>query len=323
MASVPMSPVMEPRRVPPLGAFLEGWRRVLQAPAVVFGIAIAVGTAAVLVDTATFGAMGFRIAQATSPIGAGSWAVGLRLVQVQLEQLSRLLAPEFAQIFHPESMPLSWIAGQTIKAVLWMFLTGGALDRLARGRPIRTAAFFGACGVYFFRFLRLALIVGIPIWALLRWHGSSAVNLYAQVAVVLAVAVVGLVLDFARVRAVVEDRRSMIGAIAAAVRFVRRRVWRVLGLALLNAVAILIVLRVQFQVAMTPAGTTLAVVMFAGVVILAVAARLAVMAAEVVFFQGELAHAGYTAAALPVWPDSPAVEAMENLVKRSSSSPPR
>jgi hypothetical protein len=40
------------------------------------------------------------------------------------------------------------------------------------------------------------------------------------------------------------------------------------------------------------------------------------MASEVVFFQGELAHAGYTAAPLPTWPDSPAVEAIENLVKR-------
>ena len=42
------------------------------------------------------------------------------------------------------------------------------------------------------------------------------------------------------------------------------------------------------------------------------------MAAEVVFFQGELAHATYTAAPLPTWPDSPAAEALENLTNRSN-----
>ena len=42
-------------------------------------------------------------------------------------------------------------------------------------------------------------------------------------------------------------------------------------------------------------------------------ARLAFIASEVVFFQGELAHARYTAAPDPVWPDSPAVEAIRRL----------
>ena len=48
-------------------------------------------------------------------------------------------------------------------------------------------------------------------------------------------------------------------------------------------------------------------------VVLLTWARVAWMAAEVVFFQGELAHATYTAAPVPVWPDSPAAEALENL----------
>jgi hypothetical protein len=45
-------------------------------------------------------------------------------------------------------------------------------------------------------------------------------------------------------------------------------------------------------------------------------ARLAFMASEVVFFQGELAHAQYTARPEPIWPDSPAVEAIHNLTRR-------
>jgi len=41
--------------------------------------------------------------------------------------------------------------------------------------------------------------------------------------------------------------------------------------------------------------------------------RLAFMASEVAFFQGELAHRDYTAAPMPIWPDAPEVEALENL----------
>jgi hypothetical protein len=39
-------------------------------------------------------------------------------------------------------------------------------------------------------------------------------------------------------------------------------------------------------------------------------ARLAFLASEVVFFQGELAHAQYASQPELVWPDSPAVESL-------------
>jgi hypothetical protein len=39
----------------------------------------------------------------------------------------------------------------------------------------------------------------------------------------------------------------------------------------------------------------------------------ALAASQVVYFQRALAHADYTAAPLPIWPDSPAAEAIENL----------
>ena len=45
-------------------------------------------------------------------------------------------------------------------------------------------------------------------------------------------------------------------------------------------------------------------------------AKLAFMASEVAFFQGELAHVDYTALPEPVWPDSPAAEAIDNLARR-------
>jgi hypothetical protein len=105
----------------------------------------------------------------------------------------------------------------------------------------------------------------------------------------------------------------MLGALTAAARFARRRGWRVVVLALLNGLALLIVLRLQFQMGLSPSVAWISVGLEAALLLLAVSTRLAFMASEVVFFQGELAHAGYTAAPLPVWPDSPAVEAMENL----------
>ena len=62
------------------------------------------------------------------------------------------------------------VAGAIVAYVAaWIFLSGGLLDRLARGRPIRTAAFFSACGVYFVRFLRLAVVIGAVYRALFRW----------------------------------------------------------------------------------------------------------------------------------------------------------
>jgi hypothetical protein len=41
--------------------------------------------------------------------------------------------------------------------------------------------------------------------------------------------------------------------------------------------------------------------------------RLAFLASATALFERALAHAEYTAPPLPVWPDSPAAEAIENL----------
>src|SRR4029078_2440686 len=58
-----------------------------------------------------------------------------------------------------------------------------------------------------------------------------------------------LVLDYARVRIVVEDRRSALGAMLAGGRFVRRHSWGVLGLYALNAGAFLVLIAVYALVA--------------------------------------------------------------------------
>ena len=58
-----------------------------------------------------------------------------------------------------DNLPLvSTIAGITAAwLVLWSFLSGGVLDRYARGRPTRAHGFFAACGTHIWRFLRLGV----------------------------------------------------------------------------------------------------------------------------------------------------------------------
>ena len=51
-----------------------------------------------------------------------------------------------------------WVVAAQL--LLSTFLIGGVLDRLARDRAIGAGAFFAACGVYVFRFLRLSVVVG-------------------------------------------------------------------------------------------------------------------------------------------------------------------
>jgi hypothetical protein len=217
---------------------------------------------------------------------------------------------------------------------VWLFLSGGILDRLARARPIRAAAFFGACGVYFLRFLRLAAVVGAAYWILFRWvhpwlfdtlYGrwtrdmtaeSTGVALRAALYVLFLglLAIVSAAADFAKVRAVVEDRRSVVSALGASLRFIRRRVWRTAALYLLNILVALVIARLWLQTA--PAASAPAwMAFFAGqvYVLCRIWAKIAFMASEIAFFQGELAHARYLAAPEPRWPDSPAIEAIRNV----------
>ena len=239
-----------------------------------------------------------------------------------------------------DAKPLSpAIAGVAMAfAVVWTFLSGGIIDRFARARPIRTAAFFAACGVYFWRFLRLAVMTGAAYWALFAWlhpflfstlwnkytrdmssEGNALglrISLYLVFALMLAF--VSIVSDYAKVRAVVEDRRSMVGAVGASMRFLRRRPFRAFGLYLMSALAALIVIRLWYSAAPSAwASVGMAFLMTQVYLLARVWAKLAWIAGEVVFFQGELAHATYTAAPLAMWPDSPAAEALENLTARN------
>jgi len=286
-----MTPAAEPsvdrKPVPALGAFLEGWRRVLHAPAVLAGMFFFVTVVSRLVAAAMAASPELHGESIPFPTGAAAWIVA---VEMQLRNLVNAVSPEVSPFFQTASLPGSVVASLIVNTVMWMFLTGGILDRLARARPIGTAAFFGACGVFFFRFVRLAIIVVIVGWPVWRLQRAFEGNLMVRAAVLLVVAAVSVLWDFAKVRAVVEDRHSMISAFAAAVRFVRRRAGRVLLLALFNGIAILAVLRIEFQILVTPSQDLTSAVLSIGWLLLAVATRLAFLSSEVVFFQGEQAQ---------------------------------
>jgi hypothetical protein len=301
----PIPPPRDMPPVPPLAAFLEGWRRMLRAPAVLLGVAFAWWLPLQVASPTPF------LRYELIPF-MGGWQ---HFVYLHGRRLVEWFAPEIELIFFgPGPFPRVFIAMLALQSLVWMFLSGGVLDRYARGRRVGAAAFFAACGGYLARFLRLGAAIALALFALMRVRQLLDSNPYAEIALLVLIVAGVVIVDFARVRAVVEDRLSVIGALAASIRFIRRRPWRVAALTLLNCVAVLVVLRFQMQVLSQPGSPSAVMLML--MLVLGAAVRLAFMASEVVFFQGELAHAGYTAARLPVWPDSPAVEAMDNLQRQ-------
>jgi hypothetical protein len=228
------------------------------------------------------------------------------------------------------SAPLLWLGACYL--LLWLFLAGGVLDRYARARPTRSYEFFMACGVYFVRFLRLAPFIALAYYVLFavvhpllidrlfaeltrdvtveRTAFVVRLALYAMFGLLLVL--VSVVFDYAKVRAVVEDRRSMIGAIAAGARFARRNAAAVAMLYLLTG-CLFIALLLVYAIAAPGAGSA------GGGVWLGVAIgqlyllgrlwiRLVFFASETALFQGRLAHAGYIAGAPAVRPEPPIVE---------------
>jgi hypothetical protein len=113
---------------------------------------------------------------------------------------------------------------------------------------------------------------------------------------------------------VIEDRRSMVGSIVAAMAFIRDNGDAVLPLYFLNLMAFVAVVAVYAAIA--PGAGTTGLRMWIGFAVgqLLIVGRLWVKltfwASEASLFQGRLAHAGHVAKAEPTWPDSPAAEAI-------------
>lgn len=322
-------------------AFVDGLRRVRRAPGLVIGLWL---STILLALPLVFALHGLLDAHLGSSLAAASAAQGVNFdwwneFLAQTTGVGQTFVPAilgFAAVLtnlsgvaDARGFPLVVASVVATQLGVSMFLIGGVLDRLARDRVLGTGGFFAACGVYFVRFLRLGVIAAAVYWFLFvtlhTWLFDGVyprliagvtvertafvyrMALYGLFAV--PVLLTNLVFDYAKVRAVVEDRRSMIGALAAGARFVRRNP-ATLGLYALNAAVFFAVLGLYFVVVPGASSTLTAFAVGQMYIVLRVAVRLQFAASQVALFQGRLAHAGYVARPVPAWPDSPAAEAL-------------
>jgi hypothetical protein len=317
-----------------LGAFLEGWRRVFQAPALVLGTWLATSLTALPLAGLLVAGVSTSSAWKPDPLHTMTVAGPDRpaaLVTREIAGIGGALGWATRAVAETPGSRSAVVAAVAIHLLVWTFVSGVACDRLARGRPVGTRALAALGTRYFPRLLRLGGVAAAAYWALVGTiqpllagpvHGLAADLLGSPVAASTAitflfaavVALLTLLVDFTRVRIVVDDRFSVLASIAAAWRFVRRRPLRCATLYGLNLVALAAIARlfVQAVTDLSSAGWT-ALIAAELFVLARVIARLALLGSEAVFFQGELAHATYTAAPVPRWPESPAIEAIRNL----------
>jgi hypothetical protein len=123
-----------------------------------------------------------------------------------------------------------------------------------------------------------------------------------------------LVFDYARIRTVVEDRHSAIGAIVAGARFVWRHPGTLKLYALNGAVFLLLALVYALVAPGAPAGWAIWLAFAIGeiYILLRHYVKLLFYASQTAYFQSALAHVDYTAAPPVEWPESPAAEAIGN-----------
>ncbi len=133
--------------------------------------------------------------------------------------------------------------------ILWTFVAGGILDLFKEGGPSSLQRFLGASGLYFGRFLRLAVLVGVGYWLVFRYLLPGLDNLIetftrnsidervvffwtlAKYLVILGVLIeLNLISDYAKIATVLEKRSSMILAIVRSFRLQIHHPGRIVGL---------------------------------------------------------------------------------------------
>ena len=329
-----------------IGAWRDGIRRVNRAPALLAGV----WALTLLVSVPMAAAMRGMLAQHLgASLAADTAASGVNYDWMQefSDQAAGLgvtfrptilgfgaVLDNLSAFIDNTMRPVVIVAAATVYIVLWIFVAGGIIDRYARERPTRTAGFFASSGVFFFRFLRLAAVQWIVYALLFGWlhplvfdrlypemvrevpveRTAFAIRAALYLVFGLLVATCTSIFDYAKVRAVVEDRRSMISATAQAIGFIRRNLREAAALFLANF-ALFTAVVALYAFAAPGAGRTGAS-MWLGFAIgqIYVIARLWVKlvfwASETALFQSRLAHAGYVNRPEPLWPESPEAEAI-------------
>jgi hypothetical protein len=339
-----MASSSEPRA---FAAFRDGISRVNAAPAVLAGVCLLTLLVALPLSLTVKGMLqahlgpSLEAVQAEAGVNYDWW----QEFSSQASGLATTFAPTiigFGAVIEnvsalADNLPMvTAVAGAVVVwMILWSFVSGGIIDRYARQRPVRSHGFFSAAGGLFWRLLRLGILAFLAYYCLFALlHGLLLDDLYGWATRDISVertaflvraglyAVFGLVLatvniafDYARVRLVVEDRRSALGALLAGTRFVRRHP-RSIQLYALNTAAF-VVLALAYAL-LSPGAPTNGAAMWATLalgqtfIIGRHYMKLLFYASEVAFFQASLAHAAYTAAPAIEWPESPAAEAILN-----------
>jgi hypothetical protein len=326
-------------------AFRDGASRVGRAPALLLGVWLinllaAIPLTLMLRDQiATHLGSSLRAEQVARGFDVDWWEE----FEARADALGRSLRPSVIGFAAPLSN-LSALAdnelptGPILVAIggwmlLWTFLVGGVLDRYARNRPIRGAGFFGACGDWFGRMLRLDVIAALAYLVLFTWiHPLLFERVYGwlthdqpvertaflwRLALYLLFALIAcaihIVVDVARVRAVVEDRRSIIGAYVASWRFIRERPLPVLGVYGCLALALVVWLGIYASIAPGAQvhGGWIWVALVVGqlYIIGRLWLKLQTQASLVALYQADFGRrfAAAQATTPPMWPDAPAV----------------
>jgi hypothetical protein len=329
-----------------LSAWVDGARRVNRAPALLAGVWALTLLVSLPLTIALRGMLvqhlGGSLAADTAASGVYSdWmqefsdqAAGLGVTFKPTVIGFGAVLDNLSAFLDDTTRPVVIVGAASAYIVLWIFVAGGLIDRYARDRATRAHGFFAASGVYFFRFLQLAVVQWIVYavvfgvvhtWLFDRLYErlihdvsveATAFAYRAALYVVFGalVAACTVVFDFAKVRAVVEDRRSMAGAITGALRFIRRNAGAAVLLFVANLGAFLIVVGLYALAAPGAGGSGLSMWSAFAIGQLYVIARLWVKltcwASETALFQSRFAHAGYVARHEEVWPESPAAEAI-------------
>ena len=215
----------------------------------------------------------------------------------------------------------SWSEILVVYSIIRAWWTGGILHRYAQNRPMRAGAFQRACGTFFFRLLRLhllsALILGGSLYvAELMMFNQINLGVMLGFGALFGLGYIfcDVVLDYAKIRTVGEDRRSMVFAITAGFRFVVRRPGELVRLYLLDATIGFIgfgsfALGYYYPVPVgLPWLLVLLLLVALGFVVVLGWVPLLFLSTQTAFFQDELAFPGYTAGASVGPPDSPITE---------------
>jgi hypothetical protein len=330
----------------PFSAWRDGARRVNRAPAILVGVWLLTLAVSLPLTLAMRTLLAQHLGQSLEADTAAS-GVNYNWMQEFSEQASGLgttftptiigfgaVLDNLSGFIDDTHRPAIIVGTASVYIGLWIFLAGGIIDRYARDRAMRAFGFFATAGGFFFRFLRLAavqwIVYAVLFGALHPWlfdtlyprltHDVTVertaflirVGLYLVFGVLVAACTTGF--DYAKVRAVVEDRRSMAGAINAAIGFIGRNGGAAIVLFLVNFGVFALALGVYALIA--PGARGAGLVMWLGVAVgqVYVLARLWIKltfwASETALFQGRLGHAGYVGRVDPMWPESPAADAI-------------